>query len=121
MRSPRAIDSGDFPQAPSRRAVIARPAIFIARFSPADTTLIDIRCIAMFKEELPTAVYEELDRRGLNGVPVLLCTTSELSLSGRPERNWIVATRNNVAAVREATVMRGSPDPASTADRRSPN
>jgi ATP-binding cassette, subfamily B, bacterial len=56
----------------------------------------------MFKEELPTAVYEELDRRGLNGVPVLLCTTSELSLSGRPERNWIVATRNNVAAVREA-------------------
>ena len=56
----------------------------------------------MFKEELPTAVYQELDRRGLNGVPVLLCTTSELSLSGRPERNWIVATRNNVAAVREA-------------------
>lgn len=55
----------------------------------------------MFKDELPTAVYEELDRRGLNGVPVLLCTTSELSLSGRPEKNWIVATRNNVAAVRE--------------------
>jgi ATP-binding cassette subfamily B protein len=55
----------------------------------------------MFKEELPTAVYQELDRRGLNGVPVLLCTTSELSLSGRPEKNWIVATRNNVAAVRE--------------------
>src|SRR5215210_3753774 len=56
----------------------------------------------MFKDELPTAVYKELDRRGLNGVPVLLCTTSELSLSGKPERNWIVATRNNVAAVREA-------------------
>src|SRR6478672_12570737 len=55
----------------------------------------------MFKEELPLAVYEELDRQGLNGVPVLLCTSSELSLSGRPERNWIVATRNNVAAVRE--------------------
>src|SRR6185436_16511376 len=55
----------------------------------------------MFKEELPIAVYKELDRQGLNGVPVLLCTTSELSLSGRPERNWIVATRNNVAAVRE--------------------
>src|SRR5215212_7746646 len=55
----------------------------------------------MFKDELPTAVYKELDRRGLNGVPVLLCTTSELSLSGRPEKNWIVATRNNVAAVRE--------------------
>ncbi len=55
----------------------------------------------MFQDELPTAVYQELDRRGLNGVPVLLCTTSDLSLSGRPERNWIVATRNNVAAVRE--------------------
>jgi ATP-binding cassette, subfamily B, bacterial len=55
----------------------------------------------MFKDELPTAVYKELDRQGLNGVPVLLCTTSDLSLSGRPEKNWIVATRNNVAAVRE--------------------
>ena len=55
----------------------------------------------MFKDELPTAVYKELDRQGLNGVPVLLCTTSELSLSGRPEKNWIVATRNNVAAVSE--------------------
>ena len=59
----------------------------------------------MFKEELPSAIYQELDRRGLNGVPVLLCTKSELSLSGKPERNWIVATRNNVAAVRET----GSP------------
>lgn len=55
----------------------------------------------MFNDELPTAVYKELDRQGLNGVPVLLCTTSDLSLSGRPEKNWIVATRNNVAAVRE--------------------
>ncbi len=75
----------------------------------------------MFKDELPSAVYQELDRRGLNGVPILLCTTSELSLSGRPERNWIVATRNNVAAVREVTAMRGSPDPPSAADHRSPN
>jgi ATP-binding cassette subfamily B protein len=56
----------------------------------------------MFKEELPRAVYEELDRRGLNGVPVLLAAHSDLSLSGRPERSWIVATRENVTAVREA-------------------
>src|SRR3954465_7397168 len=56
----------------------------------------------MFKDQLPTEVYKELDRRGLNGVPVVLCTSSELSLSGRPERNWIVATRYNVAAVSEA-------------------
>jgi ATP-binding cassette subfamily B protein len=74
----------------------------------------------MFKEKLPEDVYKELDRRGLNGVPVLLCTTSDLSLSGRPEKNWIVATCNNVAAVREVSAMRGSPDPASVADRRSP-
>jgi ATP-binding cassette subfamily B protein len=62
-------------------------------------TIIDI---AMFKEELPQSVYQELDRRGLNGVPVILSTTSELSLSGRPERHWIVATQYNVASVKEA-------------------
>ncbi|HVT29154.1 MAG TPA: DUF1854 domain-containing protein [Lacipirellulaceae bacterium] len=56
----------------------------------------------MFKEELPRTVHDELDRCGLNGVPILLCAHSELSLSGRPERHWIVATRDNVAAVREA-------------------
>ena len=72
----------------------------------------------MFKEELPRAVYEELDRRGLNGVPVLLAAHSDLSLSGRPERSWIVATRDNVTAVRETgetpstPVVRGSYDPA---------
>ncbi len=55
----------------------------------------------MFTEELPVDVHEELDRRGLNGVPVLLCASSELSLSGEPERNWIVATRENVAAIKE--------------------
>src|SRR4051812_24143964 len=56
----------------------------------------------MFKEELPEAVHDELDRKGLNGVPVLLCASSDLSLSGEPERHWIVATRDNVTAVREA-------------------
>jgi ATP-binding cassette subfamily B protein len=47
-------------------------------------------------------VYKEFDRRGLNGVPILLTTTSELSLAGKPERHWVVATRDNVATVREA-------------------
>jgi ATP-binding cassette, subfamily B, bacterial len=56
----------------------------------------------MFTEDLPRAVHDELDRRGLNGIPILLCASSELSLSGKPERHWIVATRENVAAVREA-------------------
>jgi ATP-binding cassette subfamily B protein len=53
----------------------------------------------MKTEELPPAVYHELDRRGLNGIPILLSTTTELSLSGKPRRHWIVATRENVAAV----------------------
>ncbi len=58
----------------------------------------------MFKEELPPFVHEELDRRGLNGVPVVLCASSELSLAGEPERNWVVATKDAVTAVRETSV-----------------
>ncbi len=58
----------------------------------------------MFTEELPKPVHDELDRRGLNGVPILLCASSELSLSGRPERHWVVATRDNVAAVKEGEI-----------------
>ena len=54
---------------------------------------------AMFQEELPAAVREELDRCGLNGVPVLLSTKTDLSLSGQPHRHWIVATQSNVATV----------------------
>jgi ATP-binding cassette subfamily B protein len=53
----------------------------------------------MFQQELPAPVAHELDRSGLNGVPVLLSTTTELSLSGRPRRHWIVANRDNVASV----------------------
>ena len=61
---------------------------------------------AIFKDELPTAVYKELDRRGLNGVPILLSTTSELSLAGKPERHWIVATRDNVAWCQRCIMLR---------------
>lgn len=53
----------------------------------------------MFKEELPLAIAQELDNRGLNGVPVLLSTTTDLSLSGQPRRHWLVANCDNVAAV----------------------
>ena len=38
----------------------------------------------MFHETLPLAVRYELDRCELNGVPVLLATHTDLSLSGRP-------------------------------------
>jgi ATP-binding cassette subfamily B protein len=55
----------------------------------------------MLHEELPLAVKKELDVQGLNGVPVLLSTSTDLSLSGRPRRHWIVATHANVAAVAE--------------------
>ncbi|HEX4413270.1 MAG TPA: ABC transporter ATP-binding protein, partial [Lacipirellulaceae bacterium] len=58
----------------------------------------------MFKEELPLSVHEELDRRGLNGVPVVLCASSDLSLAGEPERNWVVATKDAITAVRETNV-----------------
>ena len=56
---------------------------------------------AMLHEELPLAVKKELDVQGLNGVPVLLSTSTDLSLSGKPRRHWIVATHANVAAVSE--------------------
>ena len=55
----------------------------------------------MLHEELPLAVKKELDDQGLNGVPVLLSTSTDLSLSGRSRRHWIVATHANVAAVVE--------------------
>jgi ATP-binding cassette, subfamily B, bacterial len=53
----------------------------------------------MLHEELPPAVKNELEAQGLNGVPVVLSTTTDLSLSGCPRRHWIVATHLNVAAV----------------------
>lgn len=53
----------------------------------------------MLNEKLPVPVRRELDRRGLNGVPVLLAATTDLSLSGQPRRSWIVATADNVASV----------------------
>ncbi|HYO26180.1 MAG TPA: hypothetical protein VEQ85_14665, partial [Lacipirellulaceae bacterium] len=53
----------------------------------------------MFQKELPPAVAKELDERGLNGIPLLLATTTDLSLSGQPRRHWIVANRDNVATI----------------------
>jgi ATP-binding cassette subfamily B protein len=53
----------------------------------------------MIHEELPIDVKKELEERGLNGVPVLLSTSTDLSLCGRPRRHWIVATPVNVIAV----------------------
>ena len=69
---------------------------FILHVSPETITT-----TAMLHEELPLAVKNELDVQGLNGVPVLLSTSTDLSLSGSPRRHWIVATHLNVAAVAE--------------------
>jgi ATP-binding cassette subfamily B protein len=55
----------------------------------------------MFQKELPPLVAKELDDRGLNGIPLLLATTTDLSLAGQPRRHWIVANRENVAAIAE--------------------
>src|SRR5262245_15373696 len=55
----------------------------------------------MWEESLPVDVQDELDRRGLNGIPFVVVERTDLSLAGRPGRHWRVATRENVAAVAE--------------------
>jgi len=53
----------------------------------------------MLQQHLPREVARELDARGLNGVPVLLSTSTDLSLGGSPERHWVVATSKHVSIV----------------------
>ncbi len=53
----------------------------------------------MLKEAVPCAVHELLENQQLNGVPVLLSTTSDLSLAGEPRDHWIVVTQDNLAVV----------------------
>jgi len=53
----------------------------------------------MLKEVVPCEVRELLENRQLNGVPVLLSTTSDLSLAGQPRDHWIVVTHENLAVV----------------------
>lgn len=62
----------------------------------------------MLQEELPCSVAQELDSRGLNGVPVLLSTSADLSLEGDPGKHWLVVTRERVSVVddgSQATVL----------------
>ena len=56
----------------------------------------------MLLEEVPAEVKELLERQQLNGVPVLLSTTSDLSLPGEFCRQWVVVTHENVAVVSAA-------------------
>jgi ATP-binding cassette subfamily B protein len=53
----------------------------------------------MIQEPVPVDVKELLEGQQLNGVPVLLSTTSDLSLAGDLRGHWIVVTRDNLAVV----------------------
>jgi ATP-binding cassette subfamily B protein len=53
----------------------------------------------MIQETVPCEVKELLENKQLNGIPVLLSTTSDLSLTGDLRSHWVVATRENLAVV----------------------
>lgn len=55
----------------------------------------------MVQELLPGNVSRELEARGLNGVPILLATSTDLSLSGEPKKHWVVATAHHVSVVED--------------------
>jgi ATP-binding cassette subfamily B protein len=48
---------------------------------------------------VPGGVKDLLERHQLNGIPILLAATSDLSLEGAERRHWVVATRENLAVV----------------------
>jgi ATP-binding cassette subfamily B protein len=58
----------------------------------------------MLQEDVPCEVQELLEDQQLNGVPVLLSTTSDLSLLGQLRKQWIVVTRHNVSIVADGVV-----------------
>src|SRR5262249_53220882 len=49
--------------------------------------------LPVMQQEVPPEVKELLETHGLNGVPILLSTTSDLSLPGESRKHWLVATR----------------------------
>jgi ATP-binding cassette subfamily B protein len=53
----------------------------------------------MIQEDVPCKVKELLDDQQLNGVPVLLSTNSDLSLTGELRGHWVVVTRDHLAVV----------------------
>jgi ATP-binding cassette subfamily B protein len=53
----------------------------------------------MIQETVPCHIQELLEKQHLNGVPVLLSTASDLSLSGELNSHRIVVTRENLAVV----------------------
>jgi ATP-binding cassette subfamily B protein len=60
----------------------------------------------MLQESVPCEVKELLESQQLNGVPVLLSTTSDLSLTGDLRGHWIVVTHNHLAVVADGAKPR---------------
>lgn len=60
----------------------------------------------MLQEDIPGEVHELLENQGLNGVPVLLSTTTDLGLRGELRKQWLVITRDNVTVVADGQVPR---------------
>ena len=60
----------------------------------------------MIQEPVPGEVKELLELKQLNGIPVLLSTTSDLSLKGDLRGHWIVVTRDHLAVVADGAEPR---------------
>ena len=60
----------------------------------------------MIQEPVPGEVKELLESQQLNGVPVLLSTTSDLSLKGDLHGHWIVVTRDHLSVVADGAQPR---------------
>jgi ATP-binding cassette subfamily B protein len=60
----------------------------------------------MLQQEVPSQVKELLDRQRLNGVPVVLSTTSDLSVPGDLRRQWVIANRDHLAVVSDTAEPR---------------
>ena len=60
----------------------------------------------MIQDAVPCEVQALLERQQLNGIPILLSTTSDLSLSGELCGHRIVVTRDNLAVVAEGAEPR---------------
>jgi len=54
-------------------------------------------------DDLPTEVKGLLENRGLNGVPVLLSTPTDLGLRGDRRKHWLVITHSNISVVADGT------------------
>jgi ATP-binding cassette subfamily B protein len=55
----------------------------------------------MLQETPPAAVAESVDRHGLNGLPLLLTTATDITLEGQFERQWLVVNARMVAVLTE--------------------